>query len=391
MDSISKTVDKQTNTLGSVGAVKFSEILESGGLYQINDDQFLLFVGPLLPSNKTLSELKEHFVFYQPRFWDILHNDSQKLFHEQWQAKEEFIISRAELTKLVNSRFLTQKPVQTEIKYQIQGEIEDQKNDFKNQFDWSQSQFENKKLLKTVPMTNFKFEVNESISVVQILKQILMLNSKDTSIYGQWNKEKGFVGLSPETLGLWSYEPNQMFSTMALAGTWGHQAQIENYNQVDHKTRNEHQIVVDDITEKIQKQKRFFKEETKIVKLPHLSHLKTNLHCRIDDTEKALRLISDLHPTAALGIFPRNAEMYSHFSSFSAQKDRKHFGAPWVLMNKNFCKSIVTIRQLQWDKEIIQIPVGCGITIESQFDLEWQELITKRNSVIKYLGIDQTS
>ena len=390
MDSISKTVDKQTNTLGSVGAVKFSEILESGGLYQINDDQFLLFTGDLVPSNKTFSELTDRFVFYQPRFWDILHNDSQGLFREQWQTHEEFIISRNDLMELIIG-FQSQKPIQADIKYQIEGLIQGQKDDFKDQFDWSKIQFENKKLLKTVPMTNFKFEVNESISVVQVLKQILTLNSKDTSIYGQWSLNKGFIGMSPETLGQWSYEPNQMFSAMALAGTWGHQIQIENYNQVDRKTRNEHQIVVEDITEKLRTQKRFFKEETHIVKLSHLSHLKTNLHCRVDDTEKALELISDLHPTAALGIFPRNAEMNSQFSSFKTQKNREYFGAPWVIVNKNFCKSIVTIRQLQWDQQKIQIPVGCGITAESQFDLEWQELITKRNSVIKYLGIDQIS
>ena len=386
MDSISKTVDKQTNTLGSVGAVKFSEILEFGGIYQINHDQFLLFAGGLVPSNKTFNDLADRFVFYQPRFWDILQNNSQGLFHEQYKAHEEFIISRVELTELV-SRGLGGDFSG----FQIQGAIEGQKDDFKNQFDWSQAQFQNKKLLKTVPMTNFKFNLDKSVSVAQLLKQVLVLNSKDTSIYGQWNKDKGFVGVSPETLGQWSYEPNQMFSTMALAGTWGQSVKIENYDQVDLKTKNEHQIVVDDITEKLKSQKRFFKEETHIVKLPHLNHLKTNLHCRVDDAEKALRLISDLHPTAALGLFPRNTEMNLQFSNFSAQKDRKHFGAPWVMMNKNFCKSIVTIRQLQWDKEKIQIPVGCGITLESQIDLEWQELITKRNSVIKYLGIDQTS
>ena len=390
MDSISKTVDKQTNTLGSVSAVKFSEILEFGGIYQINHDLFLLFTGLLVPSNKTFNDLTDRFVFYQPRFWDILQNNSQGLFHEQYQANEEFIISRAELTQLLSS-FHSQKSVHTETKYQIQGAIDDQKNDFKNQFDWSQTQFQNKKLLKTVPMTNFKFNLNESVSIVQLLKQVLVLNSKDTSIYGQWNKDKGFVGVSPETLGQWSYQPNQMFSTMALAGTWGQSIKIENYDQVDLKTKNEHQIVVDDITEKLKLQKRFFKEETHIVKLPHLNHLKTNLHCRVDDAEKALQLISDLHPTAALGIFPRDKQMNLHFSNFSAQKDRKHFGAPWVIMNKNFCKSIVTIRQLQWDQRKIQIPVGCGITVESQFDSEWQELITKRNSVIKYLGIDQIS
>ncbi len=390
MDSISKTVDKQTNTLGSIGAVKFSEILEFGGIYQINHDHFLLFAGPLVPSNKTFNDLTDRFVFYQPRFWDILQNNSQGLFHEQYLANEEFIISRAELIELT-SHFQSQKSVQTETKYQILGVIEGQKDDFKNQFDWSQAQFENKKLLKTVPMTNFKFNLNESVSVVQLLKLILVLNSKDTSIYGQWNKDKGFVGVSPETLGQWSYEPNQMFTTMALAGTWGQSIKIEKYEQVDLKTKNEHQIVVDDITERLKSQKRFFKEETHIVKLPHLNHLKTNLHCRVDDAEKALRLISDLHPTAALGIFPRDTEMNLQFSNFSVQKNRKHFGAPWVMMNKHFCKSIVTIRQLQWDKQKIQIPVGCGITIESQFDLEWQELITKRNSVIKYLGIDHTS
>ena len=386
MDSISKTVDKQTNTLGSIGAVKFSEILVFGGIYQINHDQFLLFAGCLVPSNKTFNDLTDRFVFYQPRFWDILQNNSQGLFHEQYQVNEEFIISRVELTELV-SRGLGGDFSG----FQIQGAIEGQKDDFKNQFDWSQAQFQNKKLLKTVPMTNFKFNLDKSVSVAQLLKQVLVLNSKDTSIYGQWNKDKGFVGVSPETLGQWSYEPNQMFSTMALAGTWGQAVKIENYDQVDLKTKNEHQIVVDDITEKLKSQKRFFKEETHIVKLPHLNHLKTNLHCRVDDAEKALRLTSDLHPTAALGLFPRDTEMNLQFSNFSAQKNRKHFGAPWVMMNKNFCKSIVTIRQLQWDKEKIQIPVGCGITSESQLDLEWQELITKRNSVIKYLGIDQIS
>ena len=130
MDSISKTVDKQTNTLGSVSAVKFSEILEFGGLYQINHDQFLLFAGPLVPSNKTFNDLTDRFVFYQPRFWDILQNNSQGLFHEQWHSKEEFIISRTELAELI-SRSLGGGLGGDFSGFQIQGDIEGQKDDFK--------------------------------------------------------------------------------------------------------------------------------------------------------------------------------------------------------------------------------------------------------------------
>ena len=48
---------------------------------------------------------------------------------------------------------------------------------------------------------------------------------------------------------------------------------------------------------------------------------------------------------------------------------------------------IVAIRNILFTKDSIQIFSGCGITDESQYDLELGESENKRNSVKKMLGL----
>jgi len=50
-------------------------------------------------------------------------------------------------------------------------------------------------------------------------------------------------------------------------------------------------------------------------------------------------------------------------------------------------KSLVAIRNIQWDKNKSYIGSGCGIVKKSELNKEWAELTLKRNSVKKYLGL----
>jgi menaquinone-specific isochorismate synthase len=88
-----------------------------------------------------------------------------------------------------------------------------------------------------------------------------------------------------------------------------------------------------------------------------------------------------LHPTAALGIFPRSVEAFSRLRQFPTQFRRRSFGAPFGLVFEKTVFIVVGIRSFFWRDSQIEIFSGCGVTEKSQFEEEVEELELKRESV----------
>lgn len=220
----------------------------------------------------------------------------------------------------------------------------------------------------------------------------LFKSPEHLTIYGIWNSDGGVLGASPEVL---IELENHTLSTMALAGTLpkkqfqANDISIEAAEKkllLDQKELSEHEFVVNDLLTQLNQLGQPLKNGPYVVELPTLYHLRTDFEYQVDRQIDFNQLIQKLHPTPALGTYPRHL-WNSWLKDLPEQKHRGTFGAPFTLQMLNWKSSIVGIRNIEWSKNGSRIGSGCGIVADSDLQKEWYELKQKRESVKRLLGI----
>lgn len=205
--------------------------------------------------------------------------------------------------------------------------------------------------------------------------------------YGFWNSTSGMIGYTPEVLSSWN-KNNSELTTMALAGTWKKNSKESAIDFSDKKIQAEHNFVIQDIQHQLNLFSLVSKSKTTVVELPYLYHLKTSFVYFCESIQRYMRAVHLLHPTAALGLFPRQIQAAQEFSHINIQEERKQFGAPLGFVSRNEGFMLVAIRNIMWSGDQIQLFAGCGVTGESLFEDEWQEILAKQDSVKKMLGVE---
>ena len=199
--------------------------------------------------------------------------------------------------------------------------------------------------------------------------------------YGFWNPRGGFLGISPE---VFLDKKNKKVHTMALAGTSTLKEKDKLFN--DPKERKEHEIVSQDIEARLKTLGKLQLSKPKVQQLGALAHLKTDISLVLEKDMPLKELIETLHPTPALGGAPRK-KVLAYLEKQSCK--RKAWGAPfgvWIAEEERFF-SLVSIRNLRWDSDGVEIGSGCGVVAESCAEKELQELTMKRNWVKQALGL----
>lgn len=205
-------------------------------------------------------------------------------------------------------------------------------------------------------------------------------------VFGFWNEQEGVVGASPEIL---FHQQGNILRTMALAGTLPKSSGLPKETLLkDAKEMKEHRLVVEDIQKKLEKLGWVKVGQTHVIEFPLLSHLRTEIEVETSQASPSLKeIVKLLHPTAALGVFPRNYGI-QWMQSLPDQVDRGVFGAPIVFsISHTESIAIVSIRCLQWNAQGSKVGAGCGLVQESDLFKEWQEIATKRESVFRVLGL----
>jgi menaquinone-specific isochorismate synthase len=101
-------------------------------------------------------------------------------------------------------------------------------------------------------------------------------------------------------------------------------------------------------------------------------------------------MIEKLHPTPALGAFPKKDGRTWLLDYENRGVPRMRLGAPFgAISSQGFCRTVVAIRNLQWKNSTLWIGAGCGIINQSLVDREWQEILGKIRSVKKLFGLPQ--
>lgn len=257
---------------------------------------------------------------------------------------------------------------------------------FKQQFDLTTEQFKQGSLQKAVPYCFEKGTLTDSPSALESLLASVLKN-KNGFTYGCWSDSQGFVGLSPEIL--ISQSAEKTFDTMALAGTCDLQTYRQNPQAFlqDSKEVDEHRKVVEDIMGQLSQWGQVEASPMTVKETPHLAHLFTALSLRTLKPVALMEIVNNLHPTPALGCFPRGY-FNTVMQAFDKIEPRGVFGAPFgITYSRHRADVIVAIRGLFWDKDEIKLGAGCGVVPQSHFAREWKELSLKRQSVKKIFGV----
>jgi menaquinone-specific isochorismate synthase len=224
--------------------------------------------------------------------------------------------------------------------------------------------------------------------------------------YGFWCSEnekstsfsEGMLGATPEILFSITgtktdrtTESAMRIQTVALAGTRARGDGAAEALMSDQKERHEHQLVVDDIRQVLEKLGKVTVGTTAVVEFPALLHLKTPLRADLDRPVEMHELIQVLHPTPALGVAPRELG-FTEIERWDSPQLRKRFGAPFGVSAKlqdgtSIKECVVAIRNIQWHDGTVFLGSGCGVVPASDLNREWQELKLKRDSVKRMLDI----
>ncbi|MBC7742439.1 MAG: chorismate-binding protein [Bdellovibrionaceae bacterium] len=353
---------------------KFKEFLNCGALLQHGPDAFNLVIGPFEQIQQDLASYhSSEPLIYQPHFWDFLETKKANSF---LKGKQSFILSRAELLACLqgfDSVF--------NLNWQPATEPE-----FKAQFEWSQIQFAQQQLQKTVPIISQLSEFDFDVIHLAYLLRNLVSEIKFGWTYGYWNHGEGFLGHSPELICNWQ-KAEAKLQTTALAGTMPNQPGARKELLADKKNLHEHQIVIADIVNKLKSMPYFLQRPTEILELKHLLHLKTEFTVSAIDCKEAVEVIEKLHPTAALGLFPSSDEEYHKLKDLQRSLNRKNFAAPFSFICEHSVLAVAAIRSLYFRKHSLQIFSGCGVTKQSIYENELTELALKRDSVKKMMGL----
>ncbi|MCX5774174.1 MAG: isochorismate synthase [Fusobacteria bacterium] len=204
-------------------------------------------------------------------------------------------------------------------------------------------------------------------------------NNKTSYIFFYFMNDQCFFGATPELL---VKKKGNEVEIDALAGTMKNK--IENYEKLLHcnKNREEHQIVVDEISEVIKEMGYECKiSETTTLPLKNLIHL----HTKIQATSNAsiINFLKMLHPTPALGGRPQKAALKVIKRVENYQ--RGCYGAPIGYFEKGSGLFAVGIRSALSEDNKLTCFAGGGIVRKSNYLDEYKESENKLKTILELL------
>jgi menaquinone-specific isochorismate synthase len=357
--------------------------LQSGAILGISNGRVLLGAGKVQRSSRPDFLAGNQASFYAPDFF---------LTHEKpWLNFETtFEVSTLELLQHLTELNLSSsvEPLHWPAP---------PKDRFERAFDHLQNEIRKGILEKGVPFT---FErANASMTPPRLLASLKAMLTyaleRPVMPYGFWETgvhgAEGILGCTPELL---FRRDGKTIRTMAMAGTRRHDEQGRLPLLDDPKERREHQLVINSIASELQPFGEVIVEMTEVAVLPQLSHLKTLIELHPEKSDVSFdELIRSLHPTPALGAFPREAG-WKWLQLLESQNDlqRGRYGAPFGAVWKDAQGqdqglAVVAIRNVQWQDERILLCAGCGVIAESEFEREWQEVNGKIRAVKGILAL----
>lgn len=200
-----------------------------------------------------------------------------------------------------------------------------------------------------------------------------------------------FLGATPELL---AAVQGDRLQTMGLAGSAPRGATPAADRQIaddllnSAKDRLEHDLVVQALRERLapMTQQLDVPEAPVIMSLNNIHHLYTPIEGRLQAAQGVLPVVEILHPTPALGGWPR--EMALDFIEAYEETPRGWYAAPvgWIDHNLDGVFA-VAIRSAVVQRSRAWLYAGGGIVADSQPQREWEETRWKFRPILEALGV----
>ncbi len=227
---------------------------------------------------------------------------------------------------------------------------------------------------KVVLARESRLQLSENLIPEQLLP-ILQEASNTFDFYLQINSQAAFLGRSPELLFERSFR--NLYSEAVAASLAVEEGvndlHLEQFMQ-DKKSKAEQGYVIDFLTKKFSFLCQSSNPPTALTTLAHpgLRHLFSSISGQLKTTIKDVDIIRALHPTPAVGGFPKRKIMkrLASLESFN----RGWYSAPLGIISKHRTIMAVGIRSMLLNKKNVHLYAGAGIISESVARLEWQEL-----------------
>jgi len=214
-----------------------------------------------------------------------------------------------------------------------------------------------------------------------LLANILNL-SKGLVPYGMWSPSGGFLGATPELL--FDHMGNRVYSGALASTARGSDSSHDLIN--DPKEMWEHRLVVDYLYTQFSKIGTVSLESPRLVSFGNISHLYTALTTKLKSPTDFASLVKLLHPTPALGIYPKSGwqEKLKTLGHHTGDSYASPYG---VSIPMDFSRCIVAIRGVSWDIDTTTCVAGCGIVGQSILESEIEEIKHKLYCTLENLGI----
>jgi isochorismate synthase len=232
----------------------------------------------------------------------------------------------------------------------------------------------------------------QDFDIAESLKR-LRKSYPEAYIFAIQRGERTFIGATPERL---LQAENGQVQTMALAGSAPRGTSAEEDAQIgteltrSAKNKQEHNIVVNMVREALEQhcEKVWVADTPQLLRLKNIQHLETPIVGKLREGESILEVIHDLHPTPAVGGFPREAalEAIRNYESL----DRGWYAGPvgWIDAAGNGAFA-VALRSALVESTHATLFAGCGIVADSQPESEYAESCLKLKVMLRGLGAEE--
>jgi len=193
------------------------------------------------------------------------------------------------------------------------------------------------------------------------------------------NGPEFLVGATPEIL--FDLQDGRTLTTMAVAGTRPSTEGPEGLRSSP-KDRDEHESVIEDLMARLSVWGDVRASPTEVRRFGDLVHLVADIRLESRDPLDFEGIVRQLHPTPALGVYPRNKTGLEWLKQIDPQGDRGRFGAPFGLrLPSGGGRCVVAIRGIQYAAGRLDIWAGCGVVSMSRYEDEWAEVLQKMDAV----------
>ncbi len=232
---------------------------------------------------------------------------------------------------------------------------------------------------------------NEELNPMELLHLLAVNNFQAFHFYFQLEPNYAFLGITPEQL--YKRNGNDIFSE-AIAGTRPRGQSDEEDTRlgqellVSDKDLREHRWVSDTVKSSLRPlcHSMDVLENETLLKLSHVQHLYTRFHCLLKEYVRDGEILAALHPTPAVGGFPREQSMLkiAEMEPF----DRGWYAGPVGWISRDAAEFVVAIRSALAKEKTLSLFAGSGIVRGSQPETEWEE---NENKILDFSRLFYTS